>query len=197
MRHPAGEHCKHQPIQSPALRGMARARALHLPARKEPCLLGPGSPKGWKLPGAQGSHGGFILTHAGPPAGAHQVLSARVGHPALQKGTGGYLGGPTKVTRAGCATSPRIRTAVREDTAGYVSVPAAGTWPPGCPRSRGRHGSGWRAPDTPPPCRPAGRSGAVRVSVPQLAGLGLRSGSGSAPARLGAGARLARQAACL
>lgn len=85
----------------------------------------------------------------------------------------------------------------------YVSVPAAGTLPLGCPRSRGRRGSGWRAPGTPAPClacRGGAGPGGVSVSAARWGSDPLRSapaalGLRSAASPLGAGARLGRQAA--
>lgn len=68
---------------------------------------------------------------------------------------------------------------------GYVSVPAAGTWPPGCPRSRGRRGSEWRAPGTPPPCRACrGGAGPGGVSVSAARWRCAPLGSDHAPALL-------------
>ena len=93
------------------------------------------------------------------------------------------LGCPAKVTRPGCGhpfAGPHAGT-----PPGYVSVPAAGTWPPGCPRSRGRRGSEWRAPGTPPPCRACrGGAGPGGVSVSAARWGCAPLGSGHAPALL-------------
>lgn len=61
-------------------------------------------------------------------------------------------------------------------------IPAEGTWPLCCPRSRGQHGSGWRAPGIRPPCRES-CSGA-RVQAVSRAGTALTARSVWAPSAL-------------
>lgn len=121
----------HHPASS-SLRGRVPARVTPGPLRR--IFPPPGSP-----PAAAGKREGVGAWHLrGPPR--------CVQHPALRTAPAAASGAPPR-SRGPAAAS-------RGDPAGYVRVPAAETWPPGCPRSRGRRGSGWRAPGT-PPCRPA------------------------------------------
>lgn len=52
--------------------------------------------------------------------------------------------------------APRLRMSLRRSCS--LNLPAGGRQPPCCPRSRARHGSGWRAPCTPPPPSPCLRA---------------------------------------
>lgn len=84
---------------------------------------------------------------------------------------------------------PQLPRRLRKTCGG--ALPATGTWLPGCPRSRGRNGSGWRAPGTRPPCRVAAAArgpGAVTAPDPGAGGSRRRpppltSASGCEPAR--------------
>lgn len=132
------------------------------------------------------------------PAPADQLMGAAhpcarlcPQRPELQMENRGSCQDRTKVTARGrpvAATPPGTRELLAGAAgAGYVSraerVPAAGTWPPGCPRSLGRRGSGWRAPGT-PPCR-AGRGGAGPALCPPTRPLARAPGSPAPPACVG------------
>lgn len=99
-----------------------------------------------------------------PSPGVHRVLpnpaGARLGWHRAQRTPDAAPGGPGPWPRSrGVVVAPGAHGRCGDPRAGLRKpagrVPAVGTWRPGCPRSRGRRGSGWRAPGTPPPCRVA------------------------------------------
>lgn len=184
MGSPPGEQCLHLPTQRPPSQGLRPRRRI---------FSSPGSGR-WV---STARAGGFILTkgpHPCPiPPARVQVLpqapppqSACLPRPRWAPRAPDPWGCPAKVTRPGCGHPFAGPQRPGEGTPpGYVSVPAAGTWPPGCPRSRGRRGSEWRAPGTPPPCRACrGGAGPGGVSVSAARWRCAPLGSDHAPALL-------------